>query len=463
LNVKVFLFLMSLLFVFQAVAYAEPVDFRVGRAMEKITPPVGTSLAGYFHDRRGETVRDDLYARAMVVGSGDTRVALVSCDLISMTSDVSGAAKRVIETETGIPADHVLICSTHTHTGPELRDGSAVAVNTAWRDALPRHIADAVARAAAGAVPATLRAGATEVTGYSFNRLFRLKDGSEVFGKGGRENEVVGLAGPIDPTLQTLSAVDKEGNVLAVIVNFALHADVIGGGSADFISADWPGMLGTTLSAVYGPDMVTLMLQGTCGDINHCTHDETALPTGGPKKVLQLGHALAGAAMLAMERAEPMTDAALGSTVEMLKIPYYTRDEKFLARMEELKKMESPSDFDRSIVERGEAWTHDGQMADVPIQVMRIGKIGLAAFPAEIFVEIGLEVKRWSPADATFVVELSNALVSGYVPTPDKAERGGYGEIPILSRWLHADAGRYMADSALRQLQGAFAATPAAP
>jgi hypothetical protein len=427
----------------------KPALCKVGRAQEAITPPIGVSLAGYFHDRRGESVRDDLFAKAIVIESGGTRLALVSCDLISVSAEVADAAKDIIKAEAGIPPSHVLVCATHTHTGPELRGNAIVSVCEQYVGLLPRRIADAVKKAADSLVPATLRAGSASVEGYSFNRLFRLKDGTEVFGKGGREAQVIGPAGPIDPQLQTLSAVDANGQLLALIVNFGLHPDVIGGGSANFISADWPGEIGRNIAAVYGKDVVTQHLQGTCGDINHAPHDPTNLPRGGPAKAVQLGRALAGAAMVAMERAEPMTSIPLASTVETLAIPYYTRDARLLAEVAELKKKAKPSDFEKYLIERTEAWPHDGKNADVPVQVMRIGDVGLVALPAEIFVCIGLDIKRWSPFRKTFVVELANARASTYVPTTDQAERGAYGAKPILSRWLCADAGRRMADVAL--------------
>jgi len=442
-----------------AFANAEPALFQVGRARACITPPLGVQLAGYFHAREAKSVRDDLYARAVVIESGGVRLALVSCDLISITGEASNAAKTLIETETGIPATNILVCATHTHTGPELRVGGSITRDETWTAGLPRHIADAVIAADKGKVPATLRAGETEVTGYSFNRLFRLEDGSEVFGRGGGGKAVLGNAGPIDPSLQTLSAVDMEGNLIALLVNFALHPDVIGGGSADFVSADWPGLLGDTISAVYGEEVVTLLLQGTCGDINHRTHDETVLPTGGPAKSLQLGRALAGAAMVALERAEPMTDPTLAVAAKTLSIPYYTRDAAFFEQLDALEKKGTTDPMEQNVIRRGREWPHDNQMAEVPVQVLRIGGVGLAALPAEIFVRIGFEIKEWSKAPRTFVVELANDRVSSYVPDLDHADRGAYGQKPILSRWLDSGAGRHMADASIQLLYQLFTDT----
>ena len=155
--------------------------------------------------------------------------------------------------------------------------------------------------------------------------------------------------------------------------------------------------------------------------------------------------------MYAAERAEPMADLLLAGRIDVLPIPYFTRDAEFMAEIEALKtKKQGP--FEKYLIKRAESWPYDGQDADVPIQAMRRGDVGLVGLPAEIFVRIGLEIKRFSPASFTFVVELANARSSSYVPTTDQAERGAYGAKPILSRWLCADAGRRMTDAALVML-----------
>jgi neutral ceramidase len=118
---------------------------------------------------------------------------------------------------------------------------------------------------------------------------------------------------------------------------------------------------------------------------------------------------------------------------------------------------EKQGPFEKYLIKRAESWPYDGQNADVPVQAMRIGDIALVGLPAEIFVRIGLEIKHFSPAPFTFVVELANARSSTYVPTTDQAERGAYGAKPALSRWLCADAGRRMADAALVMLHQLWA------
>src|ERR1041384_685620 len=93
-------------------------DFKTGAAVVKITPPQGAPMAGYYNDRAAEGVHDDLFAKALVFESGGEKAALVVCDLISMTRTITEKARAIIEKESGIRGDHVMISATHSHTGP---------------------------------------------------------------------------------------------------------------------------------------------------------------------------------------------------------------------------------------------------------------------------------------------------------------------------------------------------------
>ena len=54
-----------------------------------------------------------------------------------------------------------------------------------------------------------------------------------------------------------------------MIVNYSLHVDVTSGNK---ISSDFPGYMADNLKKIYGEDLVTLYIQGACGNINHCAY-----------------------------------------------------------------------------------------------------------------------------------------------------------------------------------------------
>src|SRR5438445_2942627 len=89
-----------------------------GAVRTVITPSLSTSLAGSFEDRKAVEIHDDLFAHALVLESGGTRLALVSLDVICLPAYPVAAARERIAARVGIPADDVLIACTHTHSGP---------------------------------------------------------------------------------------------------------------------------------------------------------------------------------------------------------------------------------------------------------------------------------------------------------------------------------------------------------
>src|SRR5438045_8717814 len=101
-----------LLFTFVTVAGAA--ELKIGSAAVVITPQLGTPLAGYYNTRISDGVHDDLYAKAMVLECGGRRAAMVCCDLITMPLNVAAEARRLIEKETGLKAEQVMISATHT-------------------------------------------------------------------------------------------------------------------------------------------------------------------------------------------------------------------------------------------------------------------------------------------------------------------------------------------------------------
>lgn len=436
----------------------DDVYLTVGCAEKVITPDLGAAMAGSFGSRKAAGVRDDIFARAFALGDGPSTLVLVSCDLAVITAEIAAPAKKQVMERHGIPPHQICISATHTHTAPEIRSvNTSHPYDPAYNARLVSLIADVISAALANRFEARMHYGRAEVEGLSFNRLYRLKDGSEIFGRGKlQENAIIGFAGPLDTSLQTLCFRDRGGRVRAIMVNFACHPDTHpddrGAKQENLISADWPGEMIKSLRAVYGQELHVIFLQGCSGDINHVNYDCAWQKASGEHKTLQLGRGIAGAAMLAAERADPVAADPLRAAMQTLSIPYYTRDKAIMEHLELLRAKAPRSRKDDIFMRRIEEWPYDGLNAEAPIQAMRLGDVGIVGLPAEIFNGIGMEIKHYAPAAKTLVVELANTWATPYVPTTDQAERGGYGALPILSRHLRADAGRRMSECAIALL-----------
>ena len=218
-----------------------------GAAVADITPGLGVPMGGY-GARKGvaEDVHDPLFVRALVLDDGSTKLALAVCDLVGVTRPLVDAARALIETEVGIPAAHVVIAATHTHSGPGTvrigvgDDGSHFHAMTA------RKIAGAVRLANERLTPVELKIGTAEVSTISQNR---------------RDPD-----GPIQTVATVLLAAPPgNGPATASLVNYACHSTVLEADNLMF-SADFPGAMCRVLEATLGG--TAIYLQGAAGDIN---------------------------------------------------------------------------------------------------------------------------------------------------------------------------------------------------
>lgn len=421
----------------------------VGAAETIITPPLGTGLAGYFVPRISEGVIYDLKAKAVIAGEGEQRVGIIACDLIGLPAEIVQAAREKLQQATGISGDRVLICGTHTHTGPETRQSRIVPTNDEYLAKLPELIAQAGIEAAASARPCQLWLGRDHEEGLAFNRRFRLRDGREQFGPGPDPDEVAGVAGPIDPELGVLAFREGDGDPFAVIVNYSLHIDVTGG---NLISADYPAVITEVLRGVYGPETIVLFVNGACGNINHFPYQlDRPWPTKGNDKSIQVGRALGGKALCITEKSLPSESQTVDVIQQILDVPFYRWDEVLEERLAEARAKAEPTFFEQPLLERAKEWTGEGSRP-VETQAIRLGDAVICSAPGELFVEWGLQIKQWSPFPYTFVAELANDSV-GYIPTFEAFRRGGYETTPIVSVRLTQALGQLVTDAAFKACQ----------
>lgn len=420
----------------------------VGAAESVISPPLGTELAGYFSTRVSDGVISDLMAKAIVLGEGADRIALIACDLLAMPEEVCAPVRRRVEEETGIPGERVMVCATHTHTGPELRPNRPIKRNEAYAAELPNRIAQAAIAAAATMRPACICIGHDHEEGLAFNRRFRYADASEQFGM--RGDDVVGVAGPTDPELGVIAfRTSPEAMPFAVIVNYSVHIDVTGGNQ---ISADFPAVLTRVLRGVYGPDLIVLYVQGACGNINHVPYGKNwPWPTKGVWKSEQMGRALGGKAITVIEKALPSASQVAACAQEILSVPRFPLDDLVAERVAQARAGEGQgltSAVDKRLLEL--VGQHDPSGRDPrEVQALRIGDAVICGAPGEYFVEWGLEIKKWSPFPYTFIAELANDWV-GYIPTYEAFRRGGYEATPIVSVRSTPALGQMIADANFR-------------
>ncbi len=218
-------------------------DLLVGVAKRIITPRVGAQLVGYFNRPQGaQGVHDDLCARALVLTSGASTLAVCSVELLWLWTFVATEVREKVARRCGIPAQNVLVCCTHTHAG-------AAAHNVDdWDSSLTDLIADAIAEAYEARQPARVGFGFGQLFGYNINRRW--------------------LNRPADPSVGVMRVDTVDGRPLAVVSNYACHAVVLGYDNLQ-ISGDWPGYSSRLLEAEL--NCMALFTQGGAGDVNPLT------------------------------------------------------------------------------------------------------------------------------------------------------------------------------------------------
>jgi hypothetical protein len=399
--------------------------FKAGAGTAIITPPLGTSLAGYFRDRKSIDIHDELTAKAVVVESGDTHLAIVVCDLICAPREYLDQAKALIYERCHIPPENIMINCTHTHTGPATTGLlGTLQVEEYWDFAVPK-IVHSIQLALKQLCEAELGFGSGSEPRCVFNRRYRMKDGTVQMNPGRLNPDIVEPVGPIDPELGVLCLREAEThNIIAVLANYALH--YVGGGESLSVSADYFGEFGRILPHMLGQDFVAIVANGCSGDVNNINVYEKQ-PQQKPYEQMEKV-----ATMIAAEAAKtitPMTfmrECALAVANDFIKAGVrHPSPEQLTEDRRRLAEGEFENERERIYAQERLLVAQEPEEICVQVQAMRIGELALVAWPGEMFCQLGLEVKEHSPAAATFIVELANDYI-GYVPTVTAFQQGGY-------------------------------------
>ncbi len=224
----------------------------------------------------GVRINDPLYAKALVLDDGTTRLAIVAMDVTAIggIGEIGDgflpALRARIESELGIPGPHVLVNASHNHPPVRMLCDPPEQLERTF---------DAVRRAAASLTEVTVGAGAGHEDRISMNRTLRLKDGKAWTIRHTNpcppDDEVAGV-GPMDPEIGVLRIDRAGGRPLAVVYNFACHPylTVPRGG----VTADFPGFASAVIEENVGDGAMALFLQGAGGDITEILYKDGPRP-----------------------------------------------------------------------------------------------------------------------------------------------------------------------------------------
>jgi neutral ceramidase len=434
-----------------------------GMAEIDITPHQGYRMAGYFDERFSTGTHDPLKAKAMVFSQGKELVALVFCDLVGLPLKATTEARAKASAKTGIPISNISICSTHSHTGPLFSNVQRnfyhkTAVEKFGRDPHEQYdysdfivekLVKVITEAKEKLQPADVAFGIGQQHDLPFNRRYHMKNGRVAFNPGLMNTNIVKPAGPVDHDVGIILIGNRDHEqFIGGLTVFAMHADTVGG--TEF-SADYPYFIEQTLRNHFGKSYISAFGAGTCGDLNQIdVSKQTAFK--GFDAAQDLGGRIGKTVLQTITNLTSVSHPSLAVRSEKLSIPLQTvTPEKLIWAKERMDKMGDPNtDFMQKVeivkmldlAEKGPTWPME-------VQVYRFdADTAVVCLPCEIFVDLGLSIKKQSPFKRTLVISISNDRPS-YVPTLKAFKEGSY---EINNARVAPGAGETLVESAVKLL-----------
>ena len=431
---------------------------KAGAASRVINGELGRPIQGATVDRCAESVRDDLEANALFLQGPDDAVLLISCDLAGIVPEVAAGVRDAVARATGVPARSVITAATHTHSGPSIIPTNySKPVDTGYLTRLRSWLTDLATEAVESAAPCRIAWGVGSAR-IGYNRRCCWADGSHTMHGDSSRPDFTGLEGPADPQHAALFVQDQSGSLVAVVHANTCHPTCFYGDSV--YSADFPGEARKYVRNVLGP-LPVLYLNGAFGDI--CITDQLAQGGRGETREQRLqraAHLVAGETLRLLHEARFSESALVAHAHDDLRLGVRLPTEQRLgwarATLARVDAGEEVSAWDvmfaHGVCLLQDEFGHD-PVDTVPVHAIRVGDVGIATQPCELFCQFGLDIKRRSPSPHTVLCGIADGF-SGYCPTTAGALGGGYSGEPLHWTRLRADAGYRITDAAARLLHG---------
>src|SRR5581483_6872544 len=199
-------------------------ELQVGAAVRVITPdPLLPVSGGMGRPNPAKEKRGELTARAMVFRKGDVTVGVVALDLLGFPSVLGDRVRAKVSR---IPASNILVASTHTHSAPDCY---------AFPDPRGGHtgdlkymgfVCDKAAEAINAAIDQLQPASIKIATGEAKGKIAYNYYAPDLY----------------DRRMSVIQAVNSQGKVIATLVNYAVHPEVLGN-EVGIVSPDLIGPL----------------------------------------------------------------------------------------------------------------------------------------------------------------------------------------------------------------------------
>ena len=393
-------------------------QLEAGVAREIITPKVGAMLSGYLPARPCESINDDLTATAAIFRQGEEIIVLLSVTVLDVPFELTSELRSSIGGELGISPTKVIVSASHTHSGPSTRYDDFYGppdmeyINNVFKTRCLKAAKDAFKNLR----PVKAGIGETE-SNVGINRRKVLLDGSIVLG-----HNPWGL---FDSRMTVLSFCGNDSIPYLNIIHYGAHTN--GAGINKEVTRDWPGVMTDRLEKETGA--LTIYLQGAEGDVaariaingRDTYHKDRSL-----SQTLELGGLAGIDAARAWRNIKDYRDMELRTAEGDICIPYEP-----LWPLEIIKRKLTQTEESRyahtykTIEKLHEKRENKAGCFDFHQTLFCIGHAVFVPFPFEVFSEISLRLRDYSPYQHTLLMGVTNGSAS-YLPTKRELAGGGY-------------------------------------
>jgi hypothetical protein len=368
------------------------------------------------------------HVRAIVVDNGATRAALIS---IPGSRFDWPAISQQVAAELNIPATQMVVSSTHSHSYQSTRSRIEVSL-----DPTTKAVVAAVRQAKANLQPARMGFG----IGNSYLNVNR-----DAIDRDTRKwSQYSNLDGPSDKTVSVLTFAKPTGEPIAVYVSYAMHP--VNAYALDITTGDFPEAMSRYVEKAFGDQAIVTFGLGAAGDQNplYLRPSTNVMATrSGPKITgfemnreasegpLRVTDA-SGKAVLNKAADPKVMDELLrfieseGQILgeEVIRVMTFTKttDQARIAGYQKTpmcpaRKRTNGDKMDPTSREGMAAVYVDQPPLGIPVGVLTLGPVAIAAVGEEPYSMIGVKAKQEAPLANTFVVSLANERArTGYIP-----------------------------------------------
>ncbi len=387
-----------------AVSFAEE-PLVAGVSTVNLTPPLEWKFAlggyGARMSKPAEGVHDWVWVKALVFRKGETRLALVTLDIVGLPPNIKPEVLQRLS-DPSWTAQSVLLLPSHSHASLNMSAINSRNVlnlpqigiyDARLKDWVVGRIVEAIRRASENLVPVAVGVGSTVLEGMNHNR------------RGD---------GITDPELTVVRVDRLDGSPFAVVVNWTAHPTLMDEHDM-WVSGGWPGYLQRELEAWIGRGVVAMYFNGAEGDQS----PSGAVGASHYQQAEDYGRKIAVRAKAVYDGIAAARAATLRTNYRVVKLPPKAAHPLFAQT--------GGAEYGLDDVKMKRLL--DAMVPDsVGVQAVRIGDLLIAGVPGEMIAALGLRIKkalRQAGASHPVIGGLANEWIS-YILSADEYEQGGY-------------------------------------